>query len=55
VRWLLGEYEDVLQFNTTSFQHGVLESRPTRMSQTHPANLDAGHPCRHDEIFIAVF
>jgi hypothetical protein len=32
-----------------SFQHGVLESRLTWMSPEHPANLDAGNPCRHDE------
>jgi hypothetical protein len=32
-----------------SFQHGVLESRLTWKSLEHPANLDAGNPCRHDE------
>jgi hypothetical protein len=40
----------VKNLSITSFQHGVLESRLHGCLRTHPARLDAGYPCRHDEI-----
>ena len=38
-------------FSSASFQHGVVESRLTWMSpEASLPTLDAGYPCRHDEL-----